>query len=200
MINAKFLALGESFSGLWVNNWTGTLSFLGANKINVTWQFYDWTEPFLELNHALTDVDKFDWVVLLGNDMLWTTEQIKQLLLNDTYDAITGWKYLNTGTTDIVQSLDTRSLLYNNSVNYLQRQDAAIRPLPFNIEYSHLSFVAFKASLVHNKKFIPEYIEDSNNKFLLPWHFSVCKQFREAGNQIFTDPRLQIKSLIKRIV
>jgi hypothetical protein len=200
MINAKFLAFGENFSSLWVNNWTGTLSFLGANKFNIAWQFYGGTEPFIELNHALSTIDKFDWVVLLGKDVLWNADQIKQLLLNDTYDAIAGWKYLNNGTTDAVQSLDERALLYNNAVNYLNPQDVTIRPLPFKVEYSHLSFVAFKANLVYNKRFIPQYIEDNNNKFLLPWHFSVCKQFKEQGNEIYLDPRLQMKTLIERIV
>jgi hypothetical protein len=202
MINAKFLAMGESFSGLWVNNWTGTLSFLASNKFNITWKFLDSKEPLIELNHALKDVSKTDWIVILSNDVIWNMEQIKHLMLNNTYDAISGWKYLENGKSDVIQSLETRSLLHHNMVNYLEPHDILIRPIPFKVEYTSLSFIAFKTELIQNINFRPQYITspDNQKEILLPWNFSVCKQFNDMGKEIFVDTRMQMKTLLKRVV
>jgi hypothetical protein len=201
MISAKIIAFGKNFSGHWVNNWTGTLSFLAANNINFNWQFYDWDEPIIELNHAIASLSpQFDWLVLTSGEVVWSGEQLKNLLLNDTYDAISGWRYTPAGTSDVVQSLDERFLLHNNGINYLADNDIAIRPIPFKIEYSQLNFVAFKAKTIHNKVFSPQYIEDTNKKILLPWHFSVCKQYRADGNEIYLDPRFKMKTLVTRAV
>jgi hypothetical protein len=202
MISAKFLAMGKNFSGVWVNNWTGTLSFMAANKFNITWKFLDGKEPLIELNHAFKDTAKTDWVVILSSDVIWNSEQIKQLLLNNTYDAISGWKYLENRKTDVIQSLDTRSLLQNNSINYLDPNDILAKPIPFKVEYTSLSFVAFKTELIQNINFRPQYIisADKQKELLLPWNFSICKQFNEMGNEIFVDSRMQMKTILKQIL
>jgi|UniRef100_A0A6C0JTH0 hypothetical protein len=224
----KIVALafqGEQFSSKFLLCWTNTLSVLwqsgnyefliacGDNNSLIHSRMRT-----LGLNneiHKPFNENKFDYWITIDKNMLFTPQQILDLITSlDEHDIVSGlYKCDDTVNYNAIQNIDNAYFKTNGSYQYLLqedidkwKEDMKTKYLP--VDYVALSFFGTKASVINSLEFpffdgenIVIDKDDGKKYNIVPSEdFNLCKKLKDKNYQIMVNLDIRVGNSVNLII
>jgi hypothetical protein len=199
-----FCIPGNNFSQHWLKCWNKTVRWLAKN--NIDWDVSSYYDPIIYncRNIILGGVKEkgkvqspwqgqlqYDWQIWIDSDMIWTTNDIEQLISHADKDIVTGFYMRGSDdtTTTSVADFDGKSWIQ------LDRSDIDPNGDLMLVDATGFGFLAIKNGVVESLEypwFRPVIYEDEGNWAFMTEDSGFCHMAKAAGFEIYADPKVRL--------
>jgi len=203
-MNIVFCFPGMSFSRTWVTCWTNTVTWLNKEGIAfnvsttytpVIYNCRNWLlggtgyppKDFKPFNGKV----KYDWIVWIDSDSVWTPKDLEKLISNPEHKIVTGF-YIQHNNKIYAQAVEGKE---KNTMNWMPRNEVDVNGERIELLATGMGFMGVQKGVFESLTFPwfkPLVFSDSERETFLSEDTGFCHRVKKLGYTIWGDPTIQI--------
>jgi hypothetical protein len=203
-MNIVFCFPGMTFSRTWVTCWTNTVTWLNKEGIAfnvsttytpVIYNCRNWLlggtgyppKDFKPFNGKI----KYDWIVWIDSDSVWTPKDLEKLISNPEHKIVTGF-YIQHNNKIYAQAVEGKE---KNTMNWMPRNEVDVNGERIELLATGMGFMGVQKGVFESLTFPwfkPLVFSDSERETFLSEDTGFCHRVKQLGYTIWGDPTIQI--------
>lgn len=200
-----FCIPGISFSKTFLACWTRTLAWCHDNGIE-----YDVSITYVPIvYHARNQLlggtrhtpksfkpfgghVKYDWIIWIDSDQVWTEDDLAQLLTNPDHKIVTGMVLMHNNVHFNISAYSDEAI---DKRRWITREDVNFEGERFTTPECGMGFMAVQYGVLEDLEypwFSPTIHEDDEMLWFEAEDGSFCNRVTAKGYQIWVDPKIQV--------
>ena len=136
---------------------------------------------------------EYDWIIWIDNDNIWKPTDLEQLISNGDHKIVTGF-YIQHDNKTYAQAIFQENS--DTNLIWLPRESIKFNGNRFKLAASGMGFMAVQAGVFESLEcpfFKPIEYENQNAMILLSEDTGFCHRAKNAGYDVWADPKIQVK-------